>query len=288
MTAMRPWKLRRWALALAAVSSFAWTEPAAFGQEPEKKDFPSMEEILHGSTSKQAKENAEARMRRLFGEVESKLQRVDLLLTDAAAGNTQALQNAKTSGISDLLRDSIDRGRAAQKDIQEILEIARELASQTPSQAGGQSAKSGKSGQSPGAGQKGGQGSPRQGSDKNQSTESTPELPAAKRSGEDGKQPGGEQKPGGQKQPKDPQAGGREPRSPGGDPKDQGQNRNGSKREGDAGGQGSKGQGEDGWGNLPSQVRDTFRSEGRSELPARYRDWIDEYYRKLNKRGPKR
>ena len=39
------------------------------------------------------------------------------------------------------------------------------------------------------------------------------------------------------------------------------------------------------WGNLPRHVQDAFRSEGRSELPARYRDWIDDYYRKLNRRS---
>ncbi len=41
----------------------------------------------------------------------------------------------------------------------------------------------------------------------------------------------------------------------------------------------------DGWGDLPSHVKDTFRSQGRSELPVRHRDWIDEYYRKLNRKG---
>jgi len=35
-------------------------------------------------------------------------------------------------------------------------------------------------------------------------------------------------------------------------------------------------------------VRDAFRSEGRTDLPARYRDWIDDYYRKLNRRSPRR
>ena len=39
------------------------------------------------------------------------------------------------------------------------------------------------------------------------------------------------------------------------------------------------------WGNLPSHVKDAFRTEGRSELPSRYRDWIDDYYRKLNRRA---
>ncbi len=39
------------------------------------------------------------------------------------------------------------------------------------------------------------------------------------------------------------------------------------------------------WGNLPLHMRDIFRSEGGSDMPARYRDWIDNYYRRLNKEG---
>ncbi|MDF1838428.1 MAG: hypothetical protein P1V35_11200 [Planctomycetota bacterium] len=39
------------------------------------------------------------------------------------------------------------------------------------------------------------------------------------------------------------------------------------------------------WGNLPLHMRDIFRSEGGTDMPARYRDWIDNYYRRLNKEG---
>ena len=35
-------------------------------------------------------------------------------------------------------------------------------------------------------------------------------------------------------------------------------------------------------------IRDTFRAEGRGDMPARYRDWIDSYYRKLNRRSTSR
>jgi len=38
------------------------------------------------------------------------------------------------------------------------------------------------------------------------------------------------------------------------------------------------------WGNLPVHVRDLFRAEGGRDLPPRYRDWIDSYYRRLNER----
>lgn len=36
------------------------------------------------------------------------------------------------------------------------------------------------------------------------------------------------------------------------------------------------------WGNLPIHLRDIYRAEGREDLPAQYRDWIDSYYRRLN------
>ena len=39
----------------------------------------------------------------------------------------------------------------------------------------------------------------------------------------------------------------------------------------------------DRWGSLPRHAQDVFRSEGGLELPAEYRDWIDAYYRRLNR-----
>jgi hypothetical protein len=32
-------------------------------------------------------------------------------------------------------------------------------------------------------------------------------------------------------------------------------------------------------------ARDVFRSQGGSDLPVRYRDWIDAYYKRLNGNG---
>ena len=37
------------------------------------------------------------------------------------------------------------------------------------------------------------------------------------------------------------------------------------------------------WGELPVHVRPIFRAEGSGDMPARYRDWIDAYYRRLNR-----
>ncbi|MEZ5975525.1 MAG: hypothetical protein R3E96_11995 [Planctomycetota bacterium] len=40
--------------------------------------------------------------------------------------------------------------------------------------------------------------------------------------------------------------------------------------------------GRESWGNLPIHVRDIFRADGSGDMPARYRRWIDSYYRRLN------
>ena len=42
--------------------------------------------------------------------------------------------------------------------------------------------------------------------------------------------------------------------------------------------------GKEQWGNLPVHLRDLFRAGGGTDLPPRYRDWIDSYYRRLNER----
>ena len=39
----------------------------------------------------------------------------------------------------------------------------------------------------------------------------------------------------------------------------------------------------DRWGDLPQHARDVFRTQGGADLPVRYRDWIDAYYKRLNR-----
>jgi len=34
-------------------------------------------------------------------------------------------------------------------------------------------------------------------------------------------------------------------------------------------------------------ARDVFRTQGGGDLPARYRDWIDAYYQRLNRTRPR-
>lgn len=40
--------------------------------------------------------------------------------------------------------------------------------------------------------------------------------------------------------------------------------------------------GKDRWGDLPVHARDVFRAQGGGDMPARYREWIDAYYKRLN------
>lgn len=39
------------------------------------------------------------------------------------------------------------------------------------------------------------------------------------------------------------------------------------------------------WGELPPRVREVFRNAGSRDVPVRYRDWIDAYYRRLSRGG---
>ena len=264
-------------------SALALAAPAA--QDPESKPhFPPMKEVLQGGGT--GEQSAEDRMRELFSLVESNLQTVDALLGEAAAGDTTRLTEVKDASIADLLRNSLERGRAAQKGIREIIELAKQQGGPpSPSSSSGKGEQSGSG--SPSSSD--GQGSPLDGGQQSQSAEQTPEMGDQPGEGEqsgEGEKPGGEKpenKPGGEK-PSEGQDGA-DPKQ-GGEADGEGENREGHENgEGDAGQSPNNAQAADGWGDLPSHVQETFRSAGRSELPARYRDWIDDYYRKLNRRG---
>lgn len=115
--------------------------------------------------------------------------------------------------------------------------------------------------------------------------EATPKGPGEK---EGGQQPGGE-KPGAEKQGTKPGDG---QESEGGTPKGNkdskgpGKNSNGpTPAAGATEGANSNAAGQvDRWGDLPVHARDVFQNQGGSALPTRYRDWIDQYYKKLNKK----
>jgi hypothetical protein len=120
------------------------------------------------------------------------------------------------------------------------------------------------------AGQSSGAGSPTQGSTgPARERERTAERPKdgkelAKRDDENGTPPDGTQ-----------------PDSPRGT-KDPGENRQGPPPRKDPTDPAARGNDADRWGDLPPRVQDVFRNQGRDDMPVQYREWIDNYYRRLN------
>lgn len=221
-------------------------------------------------------DDAQREMVELFGKVERQLRDIDRLLQEAA--------RAAPSGASELatmLRDAQSSGQKVKEGIDRILEIA---ASQRPPPG------SGGSGQGqPQSGQGDGQ-SPldRQGeqSTGRESTPSTPEPGGTeKQDGQqpDGKKPGEKPEPGGEK-PKPAQGGRENPDSPNESPLDPEQRPGGPPKAGQAGAGANPVDDRDRWGDLPTHAREVFRNEGGRDMPPVYREWIDAYYKRLNKK----
>jgi hypothetical protein len=230
-------------------------------------------------------EDGQAEMLRLFGEVETQLKAIDKLLSEAAAGDTRKLREAGLSNMDELLRRTADDSRKVQADIDRLLELARQ-AGQQGGGGGGSGGSSGGQGQEQQDGD--GSSSPLSGrSEESTRREATPEGPDAgggrprggaeerARQGERaGEQQGSRPAPGGQARPRDPRQAGSDP----------GASRPGAAPGADPRGAGSQDPaGADRWGDLPVHARDVFRTQGGRDLPPRYRDAIDGYYRRLSK-----
>jgi hypothetical protein len=121
-----------------------------------------------------------------------------------------------------------------------------------------------------------------------QQSESGQRRDSAEGPREQGQQPEQGQEPG--EQPGEQQGPRQEPGE--GEPRgDQADKPGGKKDAGDAAADGETGEGTRSgrdaeiWGNLPIHLRDIYRAEGREDMPAQYRDWIDSYYRRLNDSG---
>jgi len=90
------------------------------GPPPPQEKRP-VREIMEGPQL--GGEAAAAKMKELFGKVERRLREIDVLLSDASAGDTSKLTEVEEAGIDELLRASLQRGRQLQKDIEEIIAI---------------------------------------------------------------------------------------------------------------------------------------------------------------------
>jgi hypothetical protein len=210
-------------------------------------------------------------MKELFAKVERRLREIDKLLSDAGSGDTQKLAGVTSSGIDELLEKARTRQREVVEGIDRILEIASERPSQ--SESSGSSGEPKSSGGSSPLDQKGEQSTQR---------EETPAGPQPSES--NGEKQGG-------KKPK-PEPNGSKPKPGGDDPKD-------PRKTPDANPENTPGKAppaqptdrtqrsaedRDHWGDLPIHARDVFRTEGGGDMPVQYRDWIDAYYKRLNKK----
>ena len=243
-------------------------------------------------------QGGEQELRELFERVEVQLRRIDDLLNQATRDDVTALDRVSKTDIDKLFRSAKQRGGEVIEDIDRILEIAREM------NQGGQSSSSSNSQQpgQPGSSGQGEQGQDGSGSGTRQGQtmlpgESTPSSPGGPTPGQDpgGQEPGGEQ---GGAQPEGEQPGGQEQ---GGQPagnESQGTQPQDGNGQGDPNFENRQGadpsaratapppgtvRDADRWGELPMHARRTFRAEGDQDLPAAYRDWIDAYYRRLNR-----
>ena len=220
------------------------------------------------------RDEAEAELIKLFGKVEKNLREIDRLLSDAGAGDTSALQKIGPSGIDDLLKKSQESGQQTAKDIDRLLELAKQLGTPQSSSSAGSGQPGDPSGQSlidkKGQQSAGREETPSQPQSQGQAPKPDPADKNGKKSAQ---KPENQPDPSGT-DPKNPQAS-----------KDSARNRAASAPQTGAKDPAARpSDDKDRWGDLPLHARDVFRNEGGADMPAQYRDWIDAYYRRLNKK----
>ncbi|MFT6713821.1 MAG: hypothetical protein ACJAVJ_001102 [Planctomycetota bacterium] len=200
----------------------------------------------------------------LFKDVDAKMKAIDAMLFDIGAGEVP-LTLPKDSGLGDLLDLTRSASNDVVKDIDEILKIAEEMA-KSQSKPGGKGP--------PKPGQQG-QGKP----EKKEGEAGKQPKPGEEPGEEEGEKPG--EKPGEKGKPE--QEGGKDPKS-GKESEQPAQNKPGSEGPSDGSiGPGSKANLSERWGELPERTRETFRNQGGEDVPLFYRDWIESYYRHLNR-----
>jgi hypothetical protein len=251
-------KTHTWLTALVlGASLFALAPRAQEGEEDDGK-LGVAEQMQQGGGNEE--------IAKLFQEIDESLREIDGLLWDASAGEPP--EGAEDPGIGKLLEAAQDRSDRAIEAIDRILELASQNSGNVGQGGGGQPMPE------PGPGQQGRQESEQPGAPGER--EATPEA---------GPQQGQEQQQGegqGQDQQDQPNPDG-EPHSPGDSEGSDDESRAGGKPRPQETGPGSDAEGAERWGELPQRVREVFRSEGGRDMPARYREWIDAYYRRLNR-----
>jgi len=237
-------------------------EPAKPGKEQEKAkddDKPKLPEGHPMTMPEIGGMNADQQeMVRLFHEVEQKLASIDVELYDASAGRIPPPEG-QDSGIDRLLRSHGEKSDEAVAGIERILELAQKMGGQSC----GQCMKPG----SPGPGKDGQSPLDKERTKGPTQDEKTPEAPKPESKGEKKDQP----KPGGEK----PDDRGKNPPT--------GVNRPSQPRVDESGKPVAVSEDSERWGNLPERVRQVFQNQITDDMPIQYRDWIDSYYRRLNR-----
>ena len=121
-------KLSSWTLAIGlgiGAGSFARGILPQERPDPGAGNDPHSHEAIEAPAALRG-DDARSEMVRLFGSVETKLGSVDILLTDAAAGDTTRLSEVEEAGVDELLKHSLDLGHQLQADIERILELAEQ------------------------------------------------------------------------------------------------------------------------------------------------------------------
>ncbi len=262
-------------LVAAGGSAFAQDPPKpTVKPEPKPESKPEGDHPIIHVPLPPAMEDARQQMTKLFGEVETRLRQIDKLLSEAGAGQRGAQEAQKplgeaATGIGALVQRTQEEGKAVVEAIDKILELAQQQQQQDGQGGGGKTSSTSQGGKSGQPGEEQGK-SPLEGQrDTTTQRENTPDKPGS----EKGKQPDGQQ----------PDQSG----NPKGNKKTPGDGKNtssksppGSETEKNAHGPDSR----ESWGYLPEHARDVFRTQGGGQMPARYREWIDAYYKKLNQK----
>lgn len=249
-------------------------KPAQEEKEKEETDLRDFDPFGGGAGGG----NPQQEMQELFLKVEKRLQRVTELLFEASSGNTDAANDVGAAGIDELIRDAESQATAAQSDIAKILEASRAQGTAASSEIDRileLAAENAGSGGTPNAPPKSqGQNTPKQGQ--------TPSGSRKEEKGENAPEPG-----------QDSQS-----EDPTGDEKDQvsdADNPTGNQEsEGGEDGEGNNpptselgdpnaASGEGEWGDLPIHLRKVFQNGVSDDVPPRYRDWVDSYYKRLSR-----
>ncbi|MBL8863753.1 MAG: hypothetical protein JNK02_17320 [Planctomycetes bacterium] len=255
---MNPW------LSMAFLAGLVSWVPAQEGGAPRGAQRPPVNIPLPGG-----QDDVQRQMLELFEQVERELRAIDALLQQAARTEPKG-----GGALSQKLRAAQASSQSVKQGIDRILELAQSQSQNSSSSSSSSQGQGQGQGQSP-LDQRGEQSTGRE------QTPSTPEQGAGQ------EQPGGERprgeepRPDGQRPGQDP---GRErrdgPQASSADPE---QRPGSDPARGAQGGPAGARDGRDRWGDLPVHAREVFRNEGGRDMPPLYRDWIDAYYRRLNR-----